>query len=132
MTYDDTQFVLVNTSGHPIDIAKMKFIQQADSNGASRTFDTQFWYGGSQYTPDSLPSKFCFQTYRNDVRAQPVPIQPCQTSPINFRAAWAKAADVQRFWIAASASTTTFDVVLNNKTLTTCTISAVRCELSLP
>ncbi|HLY27588.1 MAG TPA: protein kinase [Aggregatilineales bacterium] len=132
LTYDDTQFILTNTSGKILDIHKLTFIQHGDSPATNREMDTSLWSAsGSQYQPYELPSRFCYQVYRND-RNEPTPIPECAILPINFRAAWAKVAEPRRFWIAANSNVTTFDVEWDGTVITTCAISAGRCDVNLP
>jgi hypothetical protein len=132
LTYDDTQFILTNTSGKILDIHKLTFVQHGDTAAQTREMDTSLWSApSSQYQPFALPSRFCYQVYRND-KNEPTPIPDCAVLPINFRAAWAKVAEARRFWIAANADITTFDVEWDGSVITTCSISAGRCDVNLP
>ncbi len=132
LAWDDYQLTLSNTGKVPINISKLKFIQQGDSEATTRSFDTQFWYvTNSQYTPDALPPRFCFQVYRQG-RTLPTPIPDCTTEPTNYRAAWAKVADARTFWVAGSPNATTFEVDFGDQKIATCTLSAGHCEFALP
>ncbi len=132
LTYDDTQFIIYNSSGKILDIHKLVFVQKSSDPGATRQMDMSLFYASSaQYSPYSLPARFCYQVYRND-QAQPTPIPECSILPINFRAAWAKVADGKRFWIPASSSATTFEVDWDTTVIATCTISAGRCDVNVP
>ncbi|MEP7289474.1 MAG: serine/threonine-protein kinase [Chloroflexota bacterium] len=136
--YDEDQFVLVNTSNSTVNISKIKFIQRGDSEATTRVFDALGWsVAGLQNSPDALQPKFCFQIFRNDkVLGSPMPAADCSTqAPHSYRAAWARVAENQRFWIApdpANAAAATFDVTLDDKTLVTCKISDGQCKAILP
>src|SRR5260221_12355308 len=132
LVYDVYQLILTKYGRHPIDISKLKFEQRASTDADTRVFDTTLWYApGSLNTPLAVGSKFCFQVYRTD-KPQPTPMPGCSISPVNYRAAWAKVASGKWFWIPRDSSVTTFDVILDNKTLVTCSISAGHCEFTLP
>jgi len=132
LVWDDYQLTVTNIGKATINISRMKFVQKGATDAANKSFDTQLWYvTNSQYSPDSLPPKFCFQVYRQD-RTLPTPMPGGSIDPYNYRAAWAKVAETRRFWIAGDASISTFDVVVGDQTLTTCTISAGRCDFALP
>src|SRR5262249_39588944 len=126
------QFILVNTSDHPIDVSHLKFEQAGATEATTRTFDANLWYApGSTLSLEALLPKFCLQIWRID-RSQPTPGPACSIIPINQRAAWAKVADGKRFWIAQDAATTSFEVSQEGKTIATCSINAGHCEFTIP
>ncbi len=123
LVYDDTQLVLINVASHPINVSTLNFVQRAKTD---LRFDTSFWRQASALiTPDALLSQFCFQVYRND-RVQPETLKNCR------RAAWARVAEARRFWISSDPAVTTFDVLVGDRIVVTCTISLGHCEFALP
>jgi hypothetical protein len=132
LLYDDYQFILVNTSDHPLNVSKLHFEQRSDTDATTRSFDASLWSASTtQNAADALLPRFCLQIWRND-RIQPTPVPGCSIIPVNFRAAWAKVAEGRRFWIPIDSTVSTFDVSLNGKVLATCNISAGHCEVALP
>ncbi len=122
LIYDESQVVLINTRNYTINVSKLAFVQRGKTE--LRLQIANFWYTDTPFSSTALPPQFCFQAFRVD-RVQPVTLNNCRI------AAWARVADIRWFWIAQDSSVSSFDVLSGDRVLTTCSISAGRCEISL-
>jgi serine/threonine protein kinase len=123
--YDPDQLVLVNVSGRTLKISDVVFVQRGPETGQDLLFETTQWrQQQASASPDSLPAGSCFQVFRSGI-VLPELLQNCR------RGAWTPATKQRWFWVAQDASVRTFEVLIGDRKVATCEITAGRCDFSL-
>lgn len=120
LVYDKDQVNLVNKTNRSILVRTLVFVQHSKTE---RRFEAARWL--TNLANDALPSQSCYQIYRFDLQ------QPPPKDCAKIMAFW-QAGLPSQFWIAADTSVSTFDVLIDNRLVTTCSMSAGRCGFVLP
>jgi hypothetical protein len=124
--YDSDQLVLVNISGRTLKISDVVFVQRGTENKEDLLFETTQWrQQQASASPDALPAGSCFQVFRSGI-VLPELLQNCR------RGAWTPATKLRWFWVAQDSSVRTFEVLIGDRKVATCEITAGRCDFSLP
>jgi hypothetical protein len=123
--YDGDQLVLVNVSGRTLKISDVVFVQRGTENTEDLQFETTQWRQlEASASPDALPAGSCFQVFRSGL-VLPDLLQNCR------RGAWTRVTKPRWFWVAQDSSVRTFEVLIGDRKVATCEITAGRCDFSI-